>query len=491
MQMKLAPRVAMLLVVVLAVAALFGLAARPAIGSNGTIDQFIMDEIAAKGRADLFVKMDSDANLDAAYAIGDRVDRLNYVYNTLKAQADASQAHIIAFLQAQGLDYTSFWINNSILVRGVDAATVDRLAGMDGVAYLRGDRVIVLDMPAEVKVEEVPADAAPRAIEWGVDRVNAPDVWGSGNTGEGIVVANIDTGVRWTHDAIDDQYRGADGNHNYDWWDPDGTASVPTDSAGHGTHTMGTMVGDDGGANQIGVAPGAEWIAAQGCDGIFCSSTDLTSSAQWIACPTDLNGNNPNCAMAPHVVNNSWGGGGGDSWYQTYVNSWNAAGIVPVFSSGNSGPNCSTLGSPGDYATVIGVGATNINNELAYFSSKGPSVFTTRAKSDMVAPGENVRSAYNTSDTAYSNLSGTSMAAPHVAGAVALLEADTPGVITRNIHKALSLTAMQGLPAPASGATTCGGIAYNVYPNHIYGWGLIDVCAAVDTPPFPGGSPCP
>ncbi len=489
--MKWFSRVTVFVFVTVAVAALVSWGARPASGSNETIDSFIWEEIAAQGQANLFIKMDNDANLDAAYAITDRVERLNYVYNTLTVHAGASQANIITYLQAQGLDYTSFWINNSIYVRNVDAAMVEKLAALDGVAYLRGDRVIILDVPEPTAIEDLPADAAPRAIEWGVDRIQAPDVWASGNTGTGVVVANVDTGVRWTHDAVDDQYRGADGNHNYDWWDPDGVYSTPTDNNGHGTHTMGTMVGDDGGANQIGVAPDAQWIAAQGCDGVSCSSFDLTSSAQWIACPTDLGGGSPNCAMAPHVVNNSWGGGGGDAWYDTYVNSWNAAGIVPVFSSGNSGPSCNSLGSPGDYRRVIGVGATNISNELAYFSSKGPSVFTTRAKSDIVAPGENVRSAYNTSDTAYANLSGTSMAAPHVAGAVALLEADTPGVIARVVHKALSFTALQNLPAPASGATTCGGIPYNVYPNHIYGSGLINVCEAVNTPPFPGGAPCP
>ncbi len=487
--LKSAPRLLALLGL-LALVAVVGLATSPALGSSGTIDQFILDEIAAQGKANLFVKMADDADLNAAYAIQDRATRRTFVYETLTAHAAATQAPAIRYLQAQGVDYTSFWINNSIYIRGANQELVNQLAALDGVAYLRGDRVVRLDVLTPTAIEDIPADAAPRAIEWGVDRVNAPDVWATGNTGVGIVVANIDTGVRWTHDAIDGQYRGADGNHNYDWWDPDGVYSTPTDNNGHGTHTMGTMVGDDGGANQIGVAPGAKWIAAQGCDGVSCSSFDLTSSAQWIACPTDLNGNSPNCALAPDVVNNSWGGGGGDSWYQTYVNAWHAAGIVPVFSAGNSGPFCNSLGSPGDYSNVIGVGATNISNKLAYFSSKGPSAFG-GFKPNIVAPGEDVRSSWNSSDTSYADLSGTSMAAPHTTGAVALLLDDTGSASYTDIVNALEGTANTSSLVAPSFPRKCGGIRWFNYPNYIYGYGLIDVCAAVDSSSLPGGAACP
>jgi hypothetical protein len=110
------------------------------------------------------------------------------------------------------------------------------------------------------------------------------------------------------------------------------------DQNGHGSHTMGTIIGDDGGVNQIGVAPEARWIAAKGCANFSCSDVDLISAAQWLACPTDLNGQNPTCSQAPHVINNSWGGAGGDPWYKSYVNAWRAAGIIAVFSIGSSGP---------------------------------------------------------------------------------------------------------------------------------------------------------
>jgi subtilisin family serine protease len=336
-------------------------------------------------------------------------------------------------------------------------------------------------VPLVEPVRRAPSEA-PEAVEWGIDKINANDVWPSGNTGQGIVVANVDTGVRYTHDAIDDQYRGNTGggfNHDYDWWDPDGVYSAPQDNNDHGTHTMGTMVGGDGlGAftNDIGVAPGAKWIAAQGCDSSSCSDFDLTSSAQWIACPTEVDGSNPNCSMAPDVVNNSWGGGGGDSWYQSYVNSWHAAGIIPVFSAGNNGSSCNSMGSPGDYRNVFGVGATTINDVLASFSSKGPGVFR-QLKPDMVAPGENVRSSIANSDTSYANFSGTSMAAPHLAGTIALMLNENPSATMVDLYFALANTASQNLGAPP-GPDSCVR-PYNVYPNPIHGFGQIDAAAAV------------
>lgn len=467
---------ALLLVVVLVAA--FAVSPTPALGAS-TVDDLISQELDAKGSADIFVKMASDANLDAAEGIANKVDRRQFVYDTLTAHAAAAQADITRYLDSRGVSYDVYWINNSLFVHNADRALVRELARRGDVAYLRGNHQVPLHVPVAIQA----ADAAgPTAIEWGVDMVNAPDVWGQGNTGQGIVVANIDTGVRWTHQALDGQYRGAGGSHDYNWWDPDLVYAAPTDNNGHGTHTMGTMVGDDGGANQIGVAPGARWIAAQGCDGVFCTDSDLISSAQWIACPTRVNGTDPNCAMAPDVVNNSWGGSGGNSWYQSYTDSWVSAGIIPVFSAGNSGPSCSTTGSPGDYRKVIGVGAVDINKALAYFSSKGPGAFKP-LKPDVVAPGQNVRSSYNSNDSSYASLSGTSMAAPHVAGAVALLLADSPGSSLKDIILALYGTTDQALPAPQNSPNNCGGRDYFVYPNPIYGRGLIDALGAANALP--------
>jgi subtilisin family serine protease len=258
------------------------------------------------------------------------------------------------------------------------------------------------------------------------------------------------------------------------------TLPQPTDPHGHGTHTMGTMVGEDG-ANQIGVAPEAQWIAAQGCDSSSCSDSDLISSAEWIACPTRVNGTQPDCSKAPHVVNNSWGGGSGDPWYQDYVDAWRDAGIIPVFAIGNSGPSCGSANSPGDYKNVLAAGAINIDSVLATFSSKGPSDFK-QIKPDVVAPGVNVRSSVNSSDTAYANFSGTSMASPHLAGAVALILSDSPGTSFKAISKALRTTTKKGLPNPPD-PDVCDGIPYTEYPNPIYGYGRINVFKAIKALP--------
>ncbi|MGH9175856.1 MAG: S8 family serine peptidase [Vicinamibacterales bacterium] len=462
--------------------ALLLLAAIPAIVAaasykeGGISDRLLLEQLATEGKANIFVKMASDANLAAAEGIEDKTARVQFVYDALTAQAASSQTGITGYLDAQGVRYQSFWINNSLYVYDADRALVAALASRGDVAYVRGEHELPLIEP----VSREPSEAG-GTIEWGVAKINADDVWAAGNTGQGVVVANIDTGVRYTHQALVNQYRGNVGgfNHDYDWWDPDQDFASPTDDNGHGTHTMGTMVGGDGlgpFSNDIGVAPGAEWIAAQGCDTNFCSDFDLISSAQFVACPTEVDGSNPNCSLAPDVVNNSWGGGGGDPWYQSYVSSWLSAGIIPVFSAGNNGSGCNSMGSPGDYRNVFGIGATDINDVLASFSSKGPGVFR-QLKPDMVAPGENVRSSDNNSDSAYATLSGTSMAAPHVAGTIALMLHENPGANMVDLYFALANTTEQSLGNPP-GPDTCLR-HYSIYPNPIYGFGRIDAAAAV------------
>ncbi len=202
---------------------------------------------------------------------------------------------------------------------------------------------------------------------------------------------------------------------------------APCDTVGHGTHTMGTMVGDGGEGAQIGVAPGAQWIAAKGCEQLGCSELGLTSAAQWVLAPTDVAGANPDPARRPHIVNNSWSGPGDDDWYEDFVDAWVASGIFPVFSNGNTGPECadhrrSRASTPRRTPSAT----TPPNGKIAADSSRGPGPGEV-TKPDISAPGTAVRS--SVPGDAYQVYSGTSMAAPHLAGTVALLWSAAPSLV--------------------------------------------------------------
>ena len=238
---------------------------------------------------------------------------------------------------------------------------------------------------------------------------------------------------------------------------------------------MGTIAGGDGPGplvDDIGVAPGVKWIAAKGCETGSCSDFALLSSAQWILAPTDLLGNNPDPSMRPHVVNNSWGGGGGDGWYMDSVQAWRASGIFPVFSAGNAGPFCGTAGSPGDYPESFGIGATNINDNIASFSSRGPSAFGGIVKPNVSAPGDGVRSSI---PGGFAVFNGTSMAAPHVAGAVALVWAGEP-LYLGNIPATFEVIESTALDIIDN---QCGGDVGGD-PNNVYGDGRINALAVVE-----------
>jgi subtilisin family serine protease len=447
------------------------------------VDGEVLAALADGGTTSFFVYLDERADLSGAAEIADKAAKGRFVYEQLTATAEGSQSGLVAMLAARGAEFTPFWISNTVLVHG-DRKLLDRITARPEVARIEAHRVFEIPQPS-VGTD----DAEINVVEWGIANINADDVWADfGVTGQGIVVANIDTGVRHTHSALVNQYRGNLGggsfDHNYNWWDPAGVCppGVPCDNNNHGTHTMGTMVGDDGGSNQIGVAPGARWIAAKGCESNSCSSGALLSSGQWVAAPTDLNGNNPDPSKAPHIVNNSWGGGGGDTWYADTVNAWVAAGIFPMFSAGNSGPACGTAGSPGDYPQSYAVGAYDISNNIASFSSRGPSAVDGGTKPNVSAPGVSVRSATAGSNTSYGTFSGTSMASPHASGVVALVWSANSGFVgdINGTRSVLDDTARD------TSNLQCGGTADD---NNVFGEGRIDAHAAVSQVADPGNQP--
>jgi subtilisin family serine protease len=173
------------------------------------------------------------------------------------------------------------------------------------------------------------------------------------------------------------------------------------------------------------------------------------------------------------VVNNSWGGPGGNLFYQAIINAWVAAGIFPVFSGGNSGAlGCGSTGSPGDNVPAYAVGAYNIAHAIAPFSGRGPSaVDGVTVKPNVAAPGVNIRSSLP--GNTYGTLSGTSMAAPHVAGTVALIWSATPTKTLGNIpltRKIIDATATD------VNDLTCGGVPAN---NNVWGQGRLNAFNAV------------
>ncbi|RLN52891.1 hypothetical protein BBJ29_005323 [Phytophthora kernoviae] len=302
------------------------------------------------------------------------------------------------------------------------------------------------------------------SAQWGVSKINAPDVWATGNTGQGIVIGAIDTGVRATHEAIASNFR-----RSYGWYDPEAKTSTPYDANGHGTHVMGILVGQYG----FGVAPGATWMACKGCRAQGCYASDLLACFQFMMCPTTTMGGSKDCTKAPHIVNNSWGGGQGLTMFDAVINAWRAAGIIPVVSSGNSGPNCGTITSPGDSASVITVGSTDVNDALSTFSSKGPSVRGLR-KPEVVAPGSLILSSCWTDDKLYCFKSGSSMAAPHVSGAIALYLSANPGASYDKIKGLLQSRAATIILTTPTGYA-CGNTQDRSFPNNQFGYGRIDI----------------
>ncbi|WP_326636907.1 S8 family serine peptidase [Nonomuraea fuscirosea] len=426
------------------------------------------------GATDFWVEFKEQATLKSAAAIKDWSARGEAVLRELRSTADSSQARALGLVRAAGAEATSLYIDNSLYVRGGSAELASKLAGDPAVERVRVPRTYTLPRPTPGE-----RAAASGPVEWGVSAIHADQVWSEyKSTGQGIVVGNIDSGVDYTHPALAGSYRGANGDggftHDYNWYDPTALCAeaAPCDNFGHGTHTMGTMTGGEG----IGVAPGARWIAAKGCRDYQCGELTLALSAQWMLAPAKADGSDPDPARRPNILNNSWSSGTGNPWYQDYVRQWVAAGIFPVFAAGNDGPACGTQHSPGEYPESYAVGAVDQNGNVAGFSSRGEAGLPD-SKPDIAAPGQNVRSSMP--GGGYQVQQGTSMAAPHVSGAVALLWSAAPALV----GDVAATRAILGGTARDHADTTCGGTDGD---NNVYGEGMLDVYRAVGATPRTG-----
>ena len=476
----------------------------------GKIDPRVLQFAAesASGETDFIVLLTEQADLSGAAKLTTKLEKGTYVFQKLTEVAGRSQSAVLRSLDEQGIAHQSFWIANMIRVRG-NTALIQQMAQRAEVAHIYANPLVHFEEPMS---DPGPLPNATDAIEPGVSWIHAPNVWALGFTGQGIVVGGNDTGYRWTHVALKGQYRGWNGtvaDHNYNWHDSihsgggvcGADSPQPCDDDGHGTHTMGTMVGTDGGTNQVGVAPGAKWIGCRNMDQGNGTPATYSECFQWFIAPTDSAGNNPDPSKAPDVINNSWGcppsEGCGPLTLQIPIENVRAAGIAAIVSAGNSGSACSTVQDPpAIYEAAISVGASgNNSNAIASFSSRGPVTIdgSNRQKPNVTAPGVSIRSSYGSADTAYASLSGTSMAGPHTVGTVALILSAHPE-LKGNVDAIQTLLEQSAVHVTTS--QICGGIPGSTIPNNTFGWGRIDALAAVTfgqaTPtPTPGGSATP
>ena len=442
-----------------------------------------------------------DGALSAAAGIPDRESRLQVVYGTLVETAERTQAPLRTELDALGVPYRPFYIVNMIRVDG-HRRLMRRFEGWPGVAQviLNPDvREYPHHVPLPYGSDDVPVDG----VQPNLAAVHANEAWALGVTGEGIVVAGQDTGYEWTHPALQPHYRGWDGrnvDHAYNWHDAwDGTAE-PFDDDSHGTHTMGTVLGDDGVGNRTGVAPGAQWIGCRNMRRGFGNPAAYAECVEFFLAPYPHGGDpftDGDVGLAPHVVVNSWGCPDFEGCFpdtlEPAVEALRLAGIMMVVSAGNDGPACGTaVTPPANYDAAFSVGATDGDGQIVGFSSRGP--VDGLVKPDVVAPGAWVRSSVVGGGYGYAG--GTSMAAPHVAGSVALLWSAAPALIG-DIDATEKLICQTAVPRPVENVCqveggvpegpfaglpddpvcACGGVAG--VPNNVYGCGLIDVGAAV------------
>ena len=463
---------------------------------SAKIDATLLRKLAAGSTEEFLIILRKQADVSASARLTTREEKARFVFEQLQQAADATQPDLRDWLSSNGVAHQPFWVANMVLASG-DAVIAIRLAARDDVARISANPQVRMALPdPETATPELKAIAA---IEWGVSKIRAPEVWSIGNTGQGIVVASADTGIDWTHPALIGKYRGWNGmaaTHDYNWHDAihsfnavcPANSSEPCDDNRHGTHTVGTMVGDDGAGNQVGVAPGAKWIGCRNMDQGKGTPASYAECFQFFLAPTTMAGLNPDPSKAPDVINNSWDcppseGCTDPLILKTIVENLKAAGIVVVAAATNSGPSCQTVsGPPAIYDATFTIGATDSADLIATFSSRGPVIVdgSNRTKPDLSAPGVSVRS--TTPGGGYGSFSGTSMATPHVAGAVALLLSARP-MLRGNPDALQSL--FEHTAVPRTSATSCGPIAGNAIPNNIYGWGRLDVKAALDGVPVP------
>ncbi|MDW7773935.1 MAG: S8 family serine peptidase [Desulfobulbaceae bacterium] len=379
------------------------------------------------------------------------------IIKALVNKADASQPPLlVAIMNKNVSNIKRFWIFNGLSFQA-PADLVRELADFPGLESVRLDATLTAPEP-------LPAAAS--IPEWNISAVRAPELWDLGYSGQGIVVANMDTGVDPDHQDIAGKWRGGSNS----WFDPHGQYDAPHDSNGHGTRTMGIMVGGDYGGTAIGMAPDAQWIAVKIYDNQDRTTLSVIHQGfQWLIDPDG----SPATDDAPDVVNNSWGfdynAGECITEFEPDIEALRAMDIAVVFSGGNTGPSLYSSVSPANNPGAFAAGAVDEDFTVANFSSSGPSACDGTVYPEVVAPGTNIRTAdltySGTYPDSYVSVAGTSFSAPHISGAVALLRGSFPDASAAAIETALQDSALD------LGETG---------PDNVYGYGLLDTLAAYE-----------
>lgn len=460
---------------------------------NNKVQPEIFKNFSASKNQDILVFLKARANLSSVNSRGDKTVRNQQVYDLLREKAIESQKPLIALLEKKKKSYQQYYITNVVLVKNASPALVTEISNRADVRKILSNPKIANQIQPHTL-----QDVRGRPVASNIIYSGAKKVWDELKvTGKGIVIAGQDTGVEWDHPALINQYRGYSKkrtSHDYSWHDavhnsPNNSCGsdtqAPCDDNQHGTHTIGTVVGSDGGENEIGVAPGSKWIACRNMDAGLGTPATYLECFEYFLAPYPYGGNalkDGDPTKSPHVINNSWScpeseGCQGEEFLPV-LKALEKAGIMVVVSAGNDGPSCGTLYNPPAHHSgdVLSVGALNHSTEkIAGFSSRGPSGFDGKVGPHVAAPGVNIKSAIPGKKYAQAGWSGTSMAGPHVVGQVALMWSANPKLIG-DIEKTRAIIIKTAKKKDAE--KSCGEDV-TARPNNTYGYGIIDIYASV------------
>ena len=475
----------------------FALSTQVALAQNLTVPAALEQRLAAGDTLDVLAIFDAYPDLSAASARPTKAERGAYVFTAL-TQYRQGYRPLLDALDAEEIGYRELWSAGALYFPDADRSLLAVLEGFEeGMTIAPADPTKGID-PVERTPEASSRAAA--STTWGLEYIDAPDVWARGIRGEGVVIGGQDTGYDWDHPALKPSYRGYDAasgtvDHDYNWYDavkrqsPLNTdadnrcgynTTAACDDGSHGTHTMGTMTGVLPG-DTIGVAPAARWVGCRNMDRGDGTPQQYLECFQWFLAPTDTDGEAPRPELAPDVIANSWycplSEGCDSATYPAFrraVGALRAAGVVVVVSGGNDGPGCNTTNEvPRIIDGVISVAAHDASGRIASFSSRGGEAVETWPS--IAAPGVAVRSAVP--PAGFAEFQGTSMAGPHAAGVVALMISANPS-LRGDVDSLEALLLRAARPAPADAIGACASAA-DAERNAVFGHGYLNAADAV------------